>query len=1097
MHSGSEFETFGGNAPRVGVLSRCSFIRDFVEPWIRAAALTAAGALAGAQHAPSISHIRTDAAGHIRTLVHTAPDHYAVLYRGSNVDSIRTPCAFGVPSEADPLELIDNQWPLANGARFYQVRQFSSSEPGDADQDGLNDLYEASRTPHLNPLQAADAAWDPDGDFRRTLDEIESGTDPFVADPVAVGATAYPMPAGTPFDPNPTDPEHSLVQHLLVYAVDGDGNSIPLKTLTLQNNSPVTVYPILRDGNNSATTNNPPVGLYDPYDPINVEYRGYVGYRDTNGLFLFGLPPGQSVTLRVPLVFWDGARMGLVTDGRHLTPAPGEPNPLHYDPNAQRVIVAAEPVPASLETPGGASTNGVVMWYRTALLAPALDSPDQLVEWTIRDQAYLSNPQITNRTGGQIPASQQVTLINYDVSYVDNMFLPVAMEALEVPVPAPPAPFTQNPGPYGWIGSTNTSGELQAKIHLFTTPKNSLLGTYFSTNGWPTYNMPPDPLGQIKIPAGQNVFAQSPLAGALSSYDVLNNHFMLSSGGTAPIRVNIGGQGTASTGNVLTLSPLGPVSNVLALQPGDTVIGYAPPGQSNPIQPGTILTDILHVSTGPGDPSTVQLSQPLVASQEGCNFDFVRPVTDYASDAMIRLWYSWVELYRTSMASVPSQTIAGAVSKDGATLSFATSVHGLVPGMQVTGPGLDAPNPALDQGGVILLAIAPDQQSVTLSQLARSDHPLTEGAQYTFLPPQILPNTPSNLYTFHFASDPVEPSRSPGDFSLKAYLVVGAMSQIATTQDIQTPPLLQRMNNVVGGNMGFIFDTDARRFSPDGLAVSARIRDMIKSLLRGVSDFGAYPEFDTNGHRIWYPNPSDPRGGLSFNAYNLDPFVWFVHVVLGFSGYGFSLDDDTADVGAGEATQFLLTVSGPGGLPNTNSWSIQAVYGPVTGTGNWDPSQSVSFYQAVTAVTDASPIVITSAGHGLSEGEQVIIDQVEGNTAANGTWTVANPTVDTFQLLNSSGNGAYSSGGRWTRGPQPFISGVDPLNVYWKLKGDDRQAGFTGAWVSGPGVPKLGTVRIVQLGDNQLGVLALNTNLVSADGTPLAKGSYTWTFTGH
>lgn len=85
----------------------------------------------------------------------------------------------------------------------------------------------------------------------------------------------------------------------------------------------------------------------------------------------------------------------------------------------------------------------------------------------------------------------------------------------------------------------------------------------------------------------------------------------------------------------------------------------------------------------------------------------------------------------------------------------------------------------------------------------------------------------------------------------------------------------------------------------------------------------------------------------------------------------------------------------------------------------------------------------------------------------------------------------YTTGGRWTRGPQPFISGVDSLNVYWKEKADDRPAGFTGAWVSGPGVPILGTVRIVQLGDNRLSVLALNTTFVSAEETPLAKGSYT------
>jgi len=32
---------------------------------------------------------------------------------------------------------------------------------------------------------------------------------------------------------------------------------------------------------------------------------------------------------------------------------------------------------------------------------------------------------------------------------------------------------------------------------------------------------------------------------------------------------------------------------------------------------------------------------------------------------------------------------------------------------------------------------------------------------------------------------------------------------------------------------------------------------------------------------------------IKFGIYNIDPYVWFVHVQLGFSGYGFSVDDDT------------------------------------------------------------------------------------------------------------------------------------------------------------------------------------------------------------
>ena len=42
---------------------------------------------------------------------------------------------------------------------------------------------------------------------------------------------------------------------------------------------------------------------------------------------------------------------------------------------------------------------------------------------------------------------------------------------------------------------------------------------------------------------------------------------------------------------------------------------------------------------------TVTLSKPLVASSEACAFTFRRPVDDYASDAMIKLWYSWAQYY--------------------------------------------------------------------------------------------------------------------------------------------------------------------------------------------------------------------------------------------------------------------------------------------------------------------------------------------------------------------------------------------------------------------------------------------------------------------
>lgn len=65
--------------------------------------------------------------------------------------------------------------------------------------------------------------------------------------------------------------------------------------------------------------------------------------------------------------------------------------------------------------------------------------------------------------------------------------------------------------------------------------------------------------------------------------------------------------------------------------------------------------------------------------------------------------------------------------------------------------------------------------------------------------------------------------------------------------------------------------------------------------------------------------------------------------------------------------------------------------------------------QAITGATNATPIVITANAHGLSNGDQVYIAGVVGNTAANGTWTVANIAANTFELATSIGNGAYTA----------------------------------------------------------------------------------------
>jgi len=61
------------------------------------------------------------------------------------------------------------------------------------------------------------------------------------------------------------------------------------------------------------------------------------------------------------------------------------------------------------------------------------------------------------------------------------------------------------------------------------------------------------------------------------------------------------------------------------------------------------------------------------------------------------------------------------------------------------------------------------------------------------------------------------------------------------------------------------------------------------------------------------------------------------------------------------------------------------------------------------------PIVITAPNHGLVTGNRVTITGVEGNTAANGTFTVTVIDANTFSLDGSVSNGDYTGGGQWRR----------------------------------------------------------------------------------
>jgi len=933
-----------------------------------------------------------------------------------------------------------------------------------------------------------------------------------------------------PFDSNPAA-SGSKTRVFMTYGTDSDGNAIPLKTLRITNNTAETIYPILRDPNSNTLQSNSAIGLYDPYDPPNKEYRAYIGYQQ-NGKYYFGLQKGQSILVSVPLVFWNGARIGIGTDGQYLTPA-ALPNPLRYDSNAYRSIANAQSGPDTI-------SNGVVMWYRANVAqAPNDDTEDQLAEWTIRDHTYLVNPQITTKTNGEIPDNQLVTLINYDVSNVDNLYLPLAMAANDVWVipqksgtgPTPNrtgwAPGSA-PDIFGWTGAINTIDFLQTRIREFTTDNNQLLGNYFGGKGWPHYNIPNptnDPNAPQKIPSGANIFAQSPIKAVPSSYgdgQWQNDKYMLSSGGTKPISATIGWAGGTpdNTGSTLLHLSLAEPDKLAFIEKDYIVTGRPPisPPTANPIQDGTTVLSVDPVA------GTVTLSKPLIASSANCAFSFSRPVDDYASDAMIKLWYSWAQYYlahwkdQTPSAPTAPTAIIGSIDATTATLTFNQPHPELVEGMAVTGTGLDDAQTevGIHQGNAVILEIASDKKSVTLSQVATTT--VTNGT-FTVHPPQALLWTPSAAgdpgypligNNFQFSNEPAW--HDPYQFSQTVYLIMASMNQIGQPNNDSISKFMQ---DIVGANMGYIF-TNAAKKTDDAQTVIAVIRDMIKSVLRGVSDFTKYPDVldDHGNHLSWYPNPAESHGNQPFNVYNLDPFVWFVHVRLGFSGYGFSVDDDTADVGAGGASQLQLSVTGTGGLKNTNPWSIQAPYGPLKNiplqySGPASATNGDTLYNAISSVSNTTPIRITTpAQHHLSNGDTIVVDQVIGDTAANGTFKVGNATKTTFDLFDAATgttpiapNGTYVSGGRWSYPLHAYIdTGADLTKVFYRVTGDDALGTFLGTFISVNGVDRNKVTgekfRVWQLGQQSTGRLLLGSDLTDLLGKPLPAGIYNFTFFG-
>lgn len=103
---------------------------------------------------------------------------------------------------------------------------------------------------------------------------------------------------------------------------------------------------------------------------------------------------------------------------------------------------------------------------------------------------------------------------------------------------------------------------------------------------------------------------------------------------------------------------------------------------------------------------------------------------------------------------------------------------------------------------------------------------------------------------------------------------------------------------------------------------------------------------------------------------------------------------------------------------------------------------------AISNATNAGPIQVTAAGHGLLTGDRVRIDGVAGNEAANGIFIITFVDANNFTLDGSFGSGTYVTGGNVTGLVNPLLG---PLAVNLPPEPMGAQAPAQGVSLPGPG----------------------------------------------
>ena len=844
------------------------------------------------------------------------------------------------------------------------------------------------------------------------------------------------------------------------------------KTITITNSSDRVMFAFLEAENTHQAVAGPTADYtgtasYDPFDPLNHEYRGYVGTTDGADDYA-GIPPHSSVTVTVPLAFWDSGRINISADGpdqfatyqapdlnlvgtpagapfnylnadtqaiffgtitksgdqSQLNFAPvynsfvgGQPSTANWqspvasglfkagqtylvtgpglgaetvtiDPGHPGYVNLPTSVPASatvgqytftiqtdpntpsgspavisstaryvqtglpLTTQGSAGTNdGVVLWYHSLVgQQPNNLAPFQLTELTFRGTFYDATANPGTDFAALLDANDYAGAINdladYDISYVDSVDLPVAMEAANASVGN-----TGTTAPFGWIGSGMTVEAFQDALEAFAssnTPgggNTNGLGTYFGGQGYPTYL--PLGTGEVKLPSGQNLFLQGPSsAGSVSDIhfvktfpdgSVIDQPLLeLTSGGTDPTTWAIGLNPNHPTqGDDLGLNnddaDAYTVENFLTKAGTTYDVTY-----TDPVSGKTVLAGVVSgLYFGPDGTTLygVKLDRPAPEGLPTTTvFTFTRQQEDYAGGGIAGLWYSWAKYYADNVVSSPLANVAGTMN--GSLLTLASPAPNLVPGMAVTSGAALPP-------GCVILSVSPDHRTIRLSTVATGVPTTFSFAAPSFASLVGYDPAATPLVNLSFTTAAEEAYALA--FARSVYVAMSAwgVSVPSGTANAWSPLL----TNIIGGNTGPAFLAHA------DTPVTTFLTDVTKSLQRGVPDFTSPLYAD---QALWYPDPALPAGGLSYNAFNLNPVVWFVHQKLGAIVYAFSLDDELGNVNAGGATDVRIDIGGLDGFAglNQDQYSNTSNFGVVTSGAQATQARSSQVQATAPNLTD-------------------------------------------------------------------------------------------------------------------------------------------------